>query len=178
MCVCVRVCARVGHSEWLLSIRFSDRRWPERVQITCCRGAKHNRFCMGREPARKHFTSGGRAGHANFDLAKETLHVVSRTIPEGENFRLLVTTLGCKLMMVDAVQDLVAELLWMLRALLRSHRSGSNIGFVQSQAAVVHRVQNRSDRPRYRHSFGTTGQGAETVSPVCRAVCCGSAHQI
>ena len=52
---------------------------------------------MGREPARKHFTSGGRAGHANFDLAKETLHVVSRTIPEGENFRLLVTTLGCKL---------------------------------------------------------------------------------
>lgn len=53
-----------------------------------------------------------RWGHANqvsFDANKESFQVVSRTDPEGQNFKLLEVTFDSQLSMADGARKLVQE---------------------------------------------------------------------
>ena len=61
----------------------------------------------------------GRANQVQFDPAKESKHVLSRTDPLGENFRLLGIEFDCRLCMADAVRSLVGKTKWKVKTLLR-----------------------------------------------------------
>ena len=62
----------------------------------------------------------GAANRVSFDPSKESMHVVSHVDPHSEAFRILVVTFDCKLLMATSVHELVAELRWKIRTLLRA----------------------------------------------------------
>ena len=66
--------------------------------------------------------SWGRANQVAFDPSKEGKRIISRSRPQGEPFLLLGILFDCKLLMEEAVQDLVSKCRWKLRTLLHSQR--------------------------------------------------------
>ena len=64
----------------------------------------------------------GASNRVVFDPAKESVHVVSTTHPEGGNFAILGVKFDPKLVMQDAVTDLVTDCRWKLQQLLRGRR--------------------------------------------------------
>jgi hypothetical protein len=64
----------------------------------------------------------GRANGVSFDPAKESMHVLSRTDPFGDSFRILGVLFDCKLTMAQSVNALHREASWRLRTLLRVQR--------------------------------------------------------
>ena len=64
----------------------------------------------------------GKANQVEFDPSKESKHVLSRTDPFGENFKLLGIQFDCRLGMADAVRSLVGKARWKLKMLLRGKR--------------------------------------------------------
>ena len=66
--------------------------------------------------------SWGAANQVEFDPAKESMHVVSHYCPEGPNFKILGLNFDCKLTMGDAIDDLVGEMRWRIKSILRAQR--------------------------------------------------------
>ena len=64
----------------------------------------------------------GRANQVAFDASKEGKRILSRTRPHGEPFLLLGILFDCKLLMDEAVHDLVSKCRWKLRTLLQNQR--------------------------------------------------------
>ena len=62
----------------------------------------------------------GRANQVAFDAGKESQHVLSRSNPHGGNFKLLGIIFDPKLIMDDAIHDLVSNCRWKRNMLLRS----------------------------------------------------------
>ena len=82
------------------------------------------------ESCQKELHTWGRANQVTFDPGKESMHVVSRTEPEGHNFKLLGINFDCSLDMSDAVNDVVIDAGWKLRTLLRTRRFYSDADLV------------------------------------------------
>ena len=66
--------------------------------------------------------SWGKANGVSFASAKESFHIVSRSRPDGDPFRILGVTFDCKLVMSDAVTECVHECGWRVLCLLRGRR--------------------------------------------------------
>jgi hypothetical protein len=66
--------------------------------------------------------SWGRANQVEFDPAKESMHILSASCPEGPSFKLLGVTFDCGLQMIDTVNLAVTEAGWKLKTLLRTSR--------------------------------------------------------
>ena len=64
----------------------------------------------------------GEANQVVFDPAKESKHALSRTDPQGPNFKQLGIEFDCRLLMADAVRSLVSSTRWKLKMLLRARR--------------------------------------------------------
>jgi hypothetical protein len=65
----------------------------------------------------------GDANQVVFDAAKESKHILSRTDPFGQDFKLLGIVFDCKLEMESAVRTLVGKVKWKLQMPLRSRRA-------------------------------------------------------
>ena len=79
----------------------------------------------------------GRANQVEFDPKKESTHVVSHHSPEGPNFKILGLNFDCRLTMNDAIIDLVGEMRWRVRAILRVQRMHSITGMMNLYKAKV-----------------------------------------
>ena len=87
----------------------------------------------------------GAANRVSFDPVKESMHVISHVDPHGETFRILGVTFDSKLIMATAVQELVTELRWKLRTLLRATRFMSTSEQVlQFKARLLSYVEYRT----------------------------------
>ena len=64
----------------------------------------------------------GRANGVSFDPGKESTHVLSRSDPAGDPFRILGVSFDLKLIMGDAIHSLAADAGWRIRIILRSRR--------------------------------------------------------
>ena len=64
----------------------------------------------------------GRANAVAFDPAKESMHVLSRSCPDGEAFKILGVTFDCKLIMAEAIATVHSDASWRLQAVLRTRR--------------------------------------------------------
>jgi hypothetical protein len=65
-----------------------------------------------------------------FDPSKESIHVLSKSSAEGQNFLLLGINFDCSLDMTDAINDVVTEAGWKMRTLLRTRRFYCNADLV------------------------------------------------
>ena len=87
----------------------------------------------------------GRANQVTFDPGKESKHILSRTEPHGEDFKLLGVIFDCKLEMGSAVSSLSGKAKWKLRMLLRAQRSFSTEDLVlQYKQQVLSYIEYRS----------------------------------
>ena len=64
----------------------------------------------------------GEANWIVFDASKESSHILSRTDPEGDDFRILGVLFDCQLLMHAAVRETICEASWRTKTLLRTHR--------------------------------------------------------
>ena len=64
----------------------------------------------------------GAASEVAFDLGTESKHVISHVSPEGDGFRILGAGFDCRLVMGEAVREVVTDISWKLRTVLRSRR--------------------------------------------------------
>ena len=64
----------------------------------------------------------GAANRVMFDAAKESMHVLHRQEPMGDNFKILGVLFDTKLLMGAAVHEIVAKGAWKITTLLRSRR--------------------------------------------------------
>jgi hypothetical protein len=65
----------------------------------------------------------GLANQVTFDATKESKHILSRTDPWGQNFKLLGVVFDCRLNMESAICTLAGKVRWKLLMLLKSRRS-------------------------------------------------------
>ena len=79
----------------------------------------------------------GRASQVEFDPKKESTHVVSHVCPEGNNFKILGLNFDCRLTMSDAIEDLVGEMRWRIKAIMRARRFHSTTAMVHMYKAKV-----------------------------------------
>jgi hypothetical protein len=87
----------------------------------------------------------GAAKQVTFDSGKESNHVLSRTEPHGEDFKLLGVVFDCKLDMQSAIGSLVGKVKWEIVMLLRSRRSFSTPDLVlQYKQQVLSYIEYRS----------------------------------
>ena len=73
----------------------------------------------------------GEAHRVTFDAAKESFHIMSRSKPHGDNFRLLGITFDPKLSMYSAIHECVGAVNWKLQTLLRTLRFHNDRGIIQ-----------------------------------------------
>ena len=73
----------------------------------------------------------GEAHRVIFDAAKESFHIMSRSKPHGDNFRLLGITFDPKLSMYSAIHECVGAINWKLQTLLRTLRFHNDRGIIQ-----------------------------------------------
>ena len=87
----------------------------------------------------------GDANQVTFDSSKESKHILSRTDPHGEDFKLLGVVFDCRLDMQSAIASLVGRVKWKLVMLLRSRRSFSTPDLVlQYKQQVLTYIEYRS----------------------------------
>jgi hypothetical protein len=87
----------------------------------------------------------GNANQVTFDSGKESKHILSRTDPHGQDFKLLGVMFDCKLDMGSAVSSLVGKVKWKLRMLLRARKSFSTEDMVlQYKQQVLSFIEYRS----------------------------------
>ena len=79
----------------------------------------------------------GIANQVEFDLKKESMHDVSHHSPEGTNFKILGLNFDYRIIMRDAVGDLVGEMRWRVRSILRVQRYHSVTGIINMYKAKV-----------------------------------------
>ena len=87
----------------------------------------------------------GEANQVTFDATKESKHVFSRTDPLGPDFKLLGVIFDCGMEMTSAVQQLVGEVRWKSKMLLRSRRSFNTVDLiVQYKQQVLFFIEYRT----------------------------------
>ena len=64
----------------------------------------------------------GDANSVSFDPGKESIHVLGRHDPDGEDFKILGVKFDCKLIMAACIDTLAAEAGWKLQAVIRAGR--------------------------------------------------------
>ena len=79
----------------------------------------------------------GRANGVSFDPGKESLHVLSRTDPAGEPFKILGVSFDLKLIMGEALHSLAAEASWRIRTILRARRFHTTAEMIHLYKAQV-----------------------------------------
>jgi hypothetical protein len=79
----------------------------------------------------------GDANQVTFDAAKEHMLILNRQRPHGGGFKLLGVDFDCKLVMSDAVYDLVTQCRWKLKAILRTRRFNSGEGLINLYKAQI-----------------------------------------
>ena len=67
----------------------------------------------------------GAANQVTFEATKESVHILDKCSPHGDDFKILSVLFDPKLAMYRAVQEFVREASWRLRALLRSSKFDS-----------------------------------------------------
>ena len=72
----------------------------------------------------------GRANQVTFDSGKESKHILSRSNPHGDSFKLLGVTFDCKLVMTETVLDLAKSSRWKLKAIMRTKRYNTDAQLV------------------------------------------------
>ena len=80
---------------------------------------------------------GGEGRTVTFDAEKESLHVLSRTDPAGEPFKILGVCFDLKLIMGEAIHGLAVEASWRIRTILRARRFHSTAEMVHLYKAQV-----------------------------------------
>ena len=65
----------------------------------------------------------GAANSVTFDPSKESVHVLSRLDPHGQDFRMLGVSFDCKLDMEGAIRAIAGKARWKISMLLRSKRT-------------------------------------------------------
>ena len=87
----------------------------------------------------------GAANQVTFDPKKESKHILSRSMPFGDDFKLLGVTFDCRLEMEVAVRALVGKVKWKLLMLLRSRRSFGTVDLmIQYKQQVLTYIEYRS----------------------------------
>jgi hypothetical protein len=87
----------------------------------------------------------GSANQVVFDPTKESKHVLSRSEPNGVDFKLLGVTFDCRLNMDVAVRGLAGKVKWKILMLLRSRKSFSTEDLiVQYKQQVLSFIEYRS----------------------------------
>ena len=79
----------------------------------------------------------GKANQVEFDPKKESIHVISHLCPQGDNFKILGINFDCRLTMRDAIEDLVGEMRWRIKAIMRARRFHSTTAMVHMYNAKV-----------------------------------------
>ena len=64
----------------------------------------------------------GRANQVSSDPAKESMHVLSSSEPQGDAFKLLGVSFDCMLDLTDAIGSVVMDAGWKMKSLLRTRR--------------------------------------------------------
>ena len=82
--------------------------------------AKDETILQDMSNCQKELHSWGRANQVEFHPGKESSHILSRSRPIGESFKILGVEFDCKLVMADAVLDLAKEARWKLKSVLRT----------------------------------------------------------
>ena len=72
-----------------------------------------------------------------FDSNKESTHNASHHSPAGTNFKILGLNVDCRLIRRDAVEDLVGEMRWRVRSILRAQPHHSVTGIINLYKAKV-----------------------------------------
>eukprot|EP00973_Karenia_brevis_P020587 2826711-Karenia_brevis.AAC.1 len=73
----------------------------------------------------------GGANQVAFDAGKESAHIISRSDPDGTNFKILGINFDTRLHMHDCIYDCAAECAWKLRTLLRTRRFHNDAAVVR-----------------------------------------------
>lgn len=73
----------------------------------------------------------GDANGARFDASKESFHILSRTVPFGNLFKILGILFDVELTMSDALHECVIEATWRVKALPRTKRFYSDADMIQ-----------------------------------------------
>jgi hypothetical protein len=107
----------------------------------------------------------GSANQVAFDPGKESKHVLSRSDPFGDDFKLLGVMYDCRLKMDSAVRDLAGKVKWKLRMLLRSRRSFSTEDLiVQYKQQVLSFIEYRTGAiSRYWNCASAAGRTARQI---------------
>ena len=79
----------------------------------------------------------GAANKVQFDSSKESLHILHKRFPEGENFVMFGIEFDSKLSMKDAIRKIANRCHWKLRTLLRSQRFFSEQEMVQQYKSHI-----------------------------------------
>ena len=64
----------------------------------------------------------GEANQISFDAGKESKHIISKSRPVGEDFKLLGITFDCKLLMHKTISECTVSCGWKLKSILRTRR--------------------------------------------------------
>ncbi|CAE8584050.1 unnamed protein product [Polarella glacialis] len=64
----------------------------------------------------------GAGNQVSFDSDKESMHILSKTSPEGDSFEILGVLFDTKLLMNKAIHNLAAQTGWRVRSILRTRR--------------------------------------------------------
>ncbi len=80
--------------------------------------------------ARYELHTWGLANQVTFDAGKESFHILSRSCPNGEEFKILGITFGCKLLMHTTIDDCVSTCGWKLECICRTRRFFSDADLV------------------------------------------------
>ncbi len=87
----------------------------------------------------------GRANRVAFDPSKESRHILSRTSPCGNSFKLLGIVHDPKLIMDEALQQLVGKCRWKKETLLRSRRHFTGMQLVdQYKSQILSYIEYRT----------------------------------
>ena len=98
--------------------------------------------------------SWGAANQVTFDAKKESKHILSRTDPEGSDFKLLGVVFDPELQMTSAVHTLVGKVKWKVKMLLRSRRFFGTVDLVlQYKQQVLSFIEYRT--PAIYHATAT-----------------------
>ena len=96
-------------------------------------------------------------GHANqvtFEASKESTHILSHTVPVGDNFKILGIMFDCRLRMGDAVDEVLSAVGWTVQMSMRVRRFYSVVELVGLyKAHILSFIEYRT--PAIYHSISS-----------------------
>ena len=124
--------------------------------------AKDETILQDMSNCQKELHSWGRANQVEFDPGKESSHILSRSRPIGESFKILGVEFDCKLVMADAVLDLAKETRWKLKSVLRTKKYTTSIQLIDVyKSQILSFVECRT--PAIYHACASALQTLDSV---------------